>query len=117
MSTELVIAVRQDLKLSIGKTCIQVGHAVQEAVLKCKSQQNKLFKKYENQGSPKICVKAFDDQHLETLTEEAKKLGLITALIEDQGKTELQKPCLTCCAIGPGENQLVDKVCKNLKLL
>ena len=117
MSTKLIIAVRQDIKLSSGKLCSQVGHAVQEAVLTCKKEDNKLLKKYDKDGSVKICVKAFDASHLENLVKEAENLGLITALIEDEGRTELDRATLTCCAIGPGESYLIDKVCKSLKLL
>ena len=117
MSTKLVIAVRQDIKLSTGKLCAQVGHAVQEAVLKCKAKDNKLFKKYDKNGSVKICVKAFDEAHLEWLVDQAERSGLLNSLIEDEGRTELSRATLTCCAIGPGPDDLVDKICKGLKLL
>lgn len=117
MPTKLVIAVQQDVKLSTGKLCAQVGHAVQEAVLKCKAKDSKLLKKYEQNGSVKICVKAFDVAHLEFLVHEAERLGLINSLIEDEGRTELSRATVTCCAIGPGPDELVDKICKGLKLL
>ena len=46
----------------------------------------------------------------------AEDNGLVTATITDAGKTVIAPGTVTCCAIGPAEERVVDKITGNLKM-
>lgn len=109
-----VILVRQDLKLPKGKLAAQVGHACVEGVLK--SDKDKV-KEWRSEGMMKIVVKVKDEKELYKYKQEAKDLGITTAVITDAGKTVVAPGTVTCMAIGPDEEEKVDKVTGKLKIL
>ena len=47
----------------------------------------------------------------------AKKAKLPCAIIKDAGHTQLEPGTITALAIGPAEEDVIDKITKNLKLL
>ncbi|MBA3044339.1 peptidyl-tRNA hydrolase, partial [archaeon] len=57
MEYKLAVAVRNDLKLSKGKTAVQVAHASVICALKAKKENRKWFKSWYNEGQRKIVVK------------------------------------------------------------
>ena len=108
------ILIRQDLKLPKGKTVSQGAHASVEAVLR--SGKDKVSK-WRNEGMAKIVLKVNDVNDLKHYNQLAKDLGLITALITDAGRTTVEPGTVTCLAIGPDEDEKIDKITKELKLL
>lgn len=70
----------------------------------------------------KICVRVDSEQALLEVYEKALQQGLTSHLITDAGLTEFKnedgspKPTHTCCAIGPGWSDEIDKVTKDLQL-
>ncbi len=112
---KLVVVVRDDLKLSKGKTCAQVAHAV----LQCFMQQDdvKLTKAWLKEGGKKIVLKAKDKGEMFRIVDAAKKKGLITAVIEDAGHTEVEPGTITCAGIGPDKEDKIDKVTSKLQPL
>ena len=109
-----VILVRQDLKLPKGKMSAQCAHAVVEAVLR--SDKDKV-KEWRSSGSGKIVVKVDNKEELYKYNQMAKDLGLTTALITDAGKTVIAPGTDTCVAIGPDDDDQIDKITRNLKLV
>lgn len=66
----------------------------------------------------KVCVGIDSEAGLIEIHEKAKAAGLLTAIILDAGLTEFNGvPTLTCCAIGPGKIEEIDKITGTLKLL
>ena len=112
---KLTVLVRDDLKLSKGKTCAQVGHAV----LQCYMQQDdrKLLKAWLDEGGKKIVLKVKDLRSLFELKEAAKRAGLVTAVIEDAGHTEVAPGTVTCMGLGPDKEEKIDQLTKSLQPL
>jgi len=108
------ILVRQDLKMDKGKLAVQVAHAAVEAVL-C-SDEDKIDQWLSN-GSKKVVLKVKDKAELIKYMKQADKEGIITALIKDAAKTFFPKPTVTCGAIGPDEDEKVNKIVGHLKLI
>ncbi len=117
MRHKLVVAVRSDLELSRGKLAVQVAHAAVMAALDAKARHRKAFSDWYDEGQKKVVVKAEDLQELHLLQNKARSLGLTTALVEDAGLTELPPGTVTCLAVGPGPNEVVDQVTGHLKLV
>ena len=112
---KLTVVVRDDLKMSKGKTCAQVAHAVLECFMR--QDDIKLTKAWLNSGAKKVVLKAADDKELYAISDAAKKKGIITATIQDAGLTEVKPGTITCVGIGPDEEKQIDKVTSKLKPL
>jgi len=116
MEYKLVVAVREDLNMSKGKMAVQVAHASVISALKCKNTNAKWFRNWYDEGQKKVVVKADDVEGLRELQDDAEKLNVPTALIDDAGLTELPPGTTTCLGIGPAPNSVIDQVTGNLKL-
>jgi len=114
MDFKQVILVRMDLKLPAGKLAVQVAHASVEAVHR--SDKN-IVKHWRSEGMKKVVLKVPNLEELYHYGEEAKKLGLTTAIITDAGLTTVAPGTTTCMAIGPDAEVKIDKVTGNLKIL
>ncbi len=114
MKMKQVILVRQDLKLPKGKMSAQCSHAAVEAVMR--SDKDKV-KEWRSSGSAKIVVKVANKKELYKYNQMAKDLGLTTALITDAGKTVIAPGTETCVAIGPDDEEEIDKITAELKLV
>jgi PTH2 family peptidyl-tRNA hydrolase len=108
------ILVRTDLKMGKGKIATQVAHASLEAYKKV--NKNKI-KKWEKEGCKKIVLKVGSLRELLKLKKEADKLKIPNALIRDAGLTQLKKGAITSLALGPDEDEKIDEITRDLKLL
>ncbi|MFH2021649.1 MAG: peptidyl-tRNA hydrolase Pth2 [archaeon] len=109
-----LILIRADLKLPKGKLAAQAAHASVEAVLR---SDKDIVKEWRSDGMGKIVVKVDDKKELYKYLQLAKDAGLTTALITDAGKTVVAPGTETCMAIGPDEDEKIDEITRNLKLL
>jgi peptidyl-tRNA hydrolase, PTH2 family len=113
MGLKQVIVMRNDLKLPKGKMAAQAAHASVEAVLK--SDKDKI-KEWRLDGSAKIVVRVETRSDLFRYNQMAKDAGLVTALISDAGRTVIAPGTETCFAIGPDEEDKIDRITGELKL-
>lgn len=109
-----VILIRADLKLPKGKLAAQCAHASVEAVLKSNQE---IVKEWRNEGMAKIVLKVKDEKELIKYFLQAKDDDLTAALITDAGRTVVAPGTKTCAAIGPDEEDKIDKITEKLPLL
>ena len=114
MDYKQVILIRQDLKLPKGKMAAQAAHASVEAVLR--SEKDKVAK-WRSEGMKKIVLKVDDLKELQKYNGIAKSKNLVTAVITDAGLTTVEPGTITCMAIGPDKEDIIDRVTGNLKII
>jgi peptidyl-tRNA hydrolase, PTH2 family len=108
------ILVRDDLKLPKGKMCAQVGHAAVEAVMKSEDED---VEEWRSEGGMKIVVKVRDERELMEYLKHAKQMELTVALIKDAGHTVVEPGTITVLGVGPDQDNKIDKLIKDLKLM
>lgn len=109
-----VIVVRKDLKMGPGKISAQCSHASVEAFALSRKEK---ADKWREEGMKKVVLKVNSLQELFDIKEIAKKNKLKFALIKDAGRTQIEKGTITCLGIGPEEDEVLDKITGDLKLL
>lgn len=114
---KMVIVMRTDLDMSLGKVVAQACHAAVACSESSKRTQTKHWRRWRDTGGKKVALKAESFEELEELAVEAEKLDLIYELIQDAGHTEVPPGTTTCIGIGPNQAQFIDKVTGNLPLL
>ncbi len=108
------ILIRTDLKMKKGKIASQASHASVEAVLKSDPFS---VKHWRNQGMKKIVLKVASKSELFKYKQKAEDSNLITAVIQDAGKTQINSGTYTALAIGPDKEEKIDEIISDLKLL
>ncbi len=108
------ILVRNDLNIGKGKIATQVAHASLEAY---KKADKDIIKKWEEGGSKKIVLKVNSLNELLEFKKKADQLKIPLALINDAGLTQLKESTTTCLGLGPDDEDKIDKLIKDLKLL
>jgi len=114
---KMVFVVNHELKMGKGKIAAQVAHAAVKATLACGERDPALLDAWFKTGQKKICVKGDSAQHLEQLSIDAKKNGLLANKIHDAGHTQIPAGSLTVLAIGPCRDEDIETVTGDLKLL
>jgi len=114
MSLKQVLVVRNDLKLPKGKIGAQCGHAAVEASHKA---DKSVYQSWRVNGQKKVVLKVDSEKQLFQIAQQAKDLGLPTAIITDAGKTCIAPGTNTCVGIGPAEESEIDRIVGELKLL
>ena len=109
-----VIVVNNALKLPKGKLAAQVAHAAVAAYLEASLQDQASWLEA---GMPKVVLRVDDEQELLRLHAEAFEQGLPASLIEDAGRTVIPEGTITCLGIGPAEDEALDRLTGELKLL
>jgi PTH2 family peptidyl-tRNA hydrolase len=117
MEYKLAVAVRKDLGLSTGKVAAQVGHASVACALKAQKGKRTWFRAWMDEGQRKVVLRVDGRDALLDLQQDGRSLGLTTVLITDAGLTEVPPGTQTCVGIGPGPEDLVDRVTGELRLL
>jgi len=107
----MYIVVNTNLKLSTGKLCAQVGHAVQDVVIGCRGNR-KRWNSYKNNGCAKIVLKADQQTFDEILASSYKKF-----IVTDAGKTECLEGTITAIGFAPMYESEVPDIIRSLKLL
>ena len=111
-----VIAVRTDLDMGKGKIAAQVGHACVLGAEYVRKSHPEWYQEWWN-GQEKVVVKVSGTKELQEVKRGAIELNLPWSEVSDAGHTQLTPGTTTCISIGPGPENLIDKITGNLKLL
>lgn len=126
--TKQVIVVRKDLNMRRGKECAQVAHASMAFLTRrMQASQSKASRRlidllpgeedWLKSSFRKIVVTVNSQEELEELHTKATANGLESHIITDNGTTEFGGvPTMTCLAVGPDYEHLVDAITGNLPL-
>lgn len=109
-----VIVVNKSLGMSQGKLAAQVAHA---SILSMFEAPEGIVCGWLDNSYPKIVLQVETTQDLFALQEKANELKLPSALVIDEGRTELSNGSITCLGIGPATKELIDEVTGKLRLL
>jgi len=129
LNLKMVIIVRKDLKMSVGKVISQCCHGcvgIVTNILTTKTpltNANEIFnlKKLLNEwsnnyGEKKIILQCNDETSLIKLHKQALNKNLPTYLVIDAGLTQIKSGSKTCLVIGPYPSTLIDEVTGKLEL-
>ncbi|MDD3398370.1 MAG: peptidyl-tRNA hydrolase Pth2 [Candidatus Methanomethylophilaceae archaeon] len=114
---KMVIAVRNDLKLSKGKTAAQVAHAAVNCAFASKKKSPKWFDSWYGEGQKKVVVKLDGKEALFEVKSRADAAGVVNSVITDAGHTEVPAGTITCIGIGPAPEDVLEKITGDLKLM
>ena len=109
-----VIVVDDSLRLPKGKLAAQVAHA---AVAAFTAATRKAKGKWLDVGMPKVVLKCDGEDTLDRLLLAARKRSIPAALIRDAGRTVLPEGTVTCLGLGPADEEEIDALTGELKLL
>lgn len=113
----MVIGVRKDLKLSKGKTAVQVAHAAVLCSIEASKHRKLLFTPWFREGQKKVVVKLQDIEELFRIRDEGIRQGLVVQVVRDAGLTEIPPGTVTCVGLGPAKNEILDKITGKFTLM
>lgn len=107
------IVARTDLGMGTGKLAAQVAHASLSAYEDADERTRRTWK---GEGQKKVVLKGSGEDQLFELADHAERQGLPNAVVRDAGHTQLDPGTATTVAVGPGEDEIVDRVTGDLSL-
>ncbi|QLG60449.1 peptidyl-tRNA hydrolase Pth2 [Halorarum salinum] len=107
------IVARTDVGMGTGKLAAQVAHASLSAY---EDADRRTRKEWKGEGQKKVVLKGESESQLFELADVAEREGLPYAVVRDAGHTQLDPGTVTALAVGPGRDNIVDKVTGDLPL-
>jgi PTH2 family peptidyl-tRNA hydrolase len=109
------IFARKDLPLTLGKFGAQSAHAAGTCMVLSDRRNSIDIDGYLSQGQPKITVAVDDEAELIKCVNLCKSEMLVSVLVQDAGRTELEGKTLTIGAVGPCLKADLPKAVKRLQ--
>lgn len=113
-SYKLAVVVRNDIVMTTGKLAAQVGHAVHDAVTRCKAE---ILESWEADGSMIVVLEERSEAGLRSVEATARTAGVAVHDVQDEGLTEVESGTWTALAVGPDNVDRIDSVTGRLRLL
>jgi PTH2 family peptidyl-tRNA hydrolase len=113
----MVLVVRGELRLTPGKTAVQVAHAAVMLALSARAHDRNAFERWESEGQKKIAVVAETLSEMQGIERKARSIGVRTTFVEDAGLTEVPPGTRTVLGLGPARASEVDRLTGALPLL
>jgi len=107
------IVARADVGMGQGKLAAQVAHASLSAY---EDADERTRSEWKGSGQKKVVLKASGEAALFELADAAEREGLPHAVVRDAGHTQLEPGTVTALAVGPGPDDVVDRVTGDLSL-
>jgi PTH2 family peptidyl-tRNA hydrolase len=111
---KMVIVIRKDLNIRMGKLAVQVGHGV---AISMYNSDPTLVKNWMDEGMKKVVLRASDAYELEELEKECNVVGIKCYSIVDLGLTQLIPNTKTGIVIGIDTVEKIDLITGRLSLL
>ena len=105
-----VMIVRTELKMGKGKIAAQCCHG---SIGSYKKASPEKIRKWETTGYAKVVLK----EELSELKKQADINKVPNYLVVDAGRTQIPTSSVTVLALGPDEDEIIDKITGDLKLL
>lgn len=112
-----VIILRTDLGMGTGKKCAQACHAAVSSSNIVQRRNKRLWQSWINSGQKKVVLKVNSLEELEKIHRQVERAQIPCREIKDMGLTQLSPGTVTALGIGPVEENEVDKITGDLKLL
>ena len=109
-----VMIVRTDLKMRKGKIAAQCCHGAIGAYKKSPADK---IRKWENEAYAKVVCKVQSLDELIQLKKLAEQKNISNYLVVDAGRTQIPTSTVTVLGLGPDEDEIIDEVTGDLKLL
>lgn len=107
------VVARADLGMGQGKLAAQVAHA---SLMAYENADDRTRSAWKGEGQKKVVLQANGEAPLFELADGAEREGIPHAVVRDAGHTELEPGTVTALGVGPGEDDLVDRVTGDLSL-
>ena len=107
------IVARTDIGMGQGKLAAQVAHASLSAYEDTDERTRRAWK---GGGQKKVVLKASGEDELFALADRAEREGIPNAIVRDAGHTQLEPGTVTALAVGPADEEVVDRVTGDLSL-
>jgi PTH2 family peptidyl-tRNA hydrolase len=114
---KVVLVVRGELRLTEGKTAVQVAHAAVMLYQEAERHDRQGLDAWLAGGQKKIAVVASTLQEMDRLAREARSKGIPTVMVEDAGLTEVPPGTKTVLGLGPAKGSELDRITGSLPLL
>ena len=115
MSYKLALLVRNDLIMSKGKIVAQCGHAIVDATL-IASKDDTIFR-WKDDGETIIALKVKNEKTLLTIMDIADRKKVPHGYVVDEGRTQVPHDTITVGFVGPSNEEKINKLVGQLKLL
>lgn len=110
------ILARKDLPLSLGKFGAQAGHVAGTCMVLSDRRNSGNVDDYMAHGQPKITVAVDDEAELVKCFQLCREAMLVTVIVQDAGRTELDGKTLTMAAVGPCLRSALPQPVKRLQM-
>lgn len=107
------IVARTDIGMGQGKLAAQVAHAALSAYEDADQRTRRAWK---GSGQKKVVLKASGEDELFALADKAEREGIPNAIVRDAGHTQLEPGTVTALAVGPADEEVVDRITGDLSL-
>ncbi|MDW9481841.1 hypothetical protein GOB57_24645 [Sinorhizobium meliloti] len=107
---------RKDLPMTLGKFGGQAAHAGGTCMVISDRKNNSVVDQYLSQGQPKIVVAVENEAELVKCVQLCHSEMLVSVLVQDAGRTELQGKTLTIGAVGPCLRSDLPKAVRRLQM-
>ncbi|PSQ19408.1 aminoacyl-tRNA hydrolase [Halobacteriales archaeon QS_8_69_26] len=107
------IAARTDLGMGTGKLAAQVAHA---SLMAYEDADDRTRRAWKGEGQKKVVLKVDGESQLFELAERAERASLPNAVVRDAGHTQLDPGTVTTLAVGPADEDEVDRITGDLGL-
>jgi PTH2 family peptidyl-tRNA hydrolase len=114
---KMVLVVRRDLKMGVGKIAAQCAHAALGMYRHLMATDPKQLQSWLAHGQAKIVCKVETGQEMMLIADKARDKSLPVYVVTDAGHTQVECGSQTVLAVGPGEAGALNGVTGHLKLL